>query len=214
MTFDFWGNTNGPLPAGGTGSTEYLGGGVGFSGTAPRKGAGALTTMEGGAATDWRLDIDAQSQGLAPGYYNPLISSLNVNSTTSADPNSFFTGPFPGQQAPAIQGTSGTALNGTIAFGWHTMTILADTVAGTAEFTIDSTLLGTLDQRATPVSIEGAGSLTLLDSFTSVSDADLPSDLVFAVFDNYKVEVVPEPTVASLLALSAFTFLRRRRKAA
>jgi hypothetical protein len=213
VTFDFWGNTVGPLPGGGTGSTEHLGGGVGFSGTAPRKGASALTTIEGNAASrDWRLDIDGTSQVLATGYYNPLITSLEINATTSADPNFFFTAPFPGQQAPPAQGDSGIAFNGTIAFGWHTMKILADTVAGTAEFTIDSTYLGTLDQRGTPVSIEGSGSLTLLDSFVSVSSGDLTTDLVFAVFDNYKVEVVPEPTVAAILGLSALTVLRRRRR--
>jgi hypothetical protein len=217
VTFDFWGNTNGPLPGGGTGSTETLGGGVGFSGTAPRKGASMLTTMEGGATIDWRLDKDAAAQALTTGFYNPAITSRDVTAATSSDPSFFFTTPFPGQQAPAVQmalGTTGTALNGTIAFGWHTMTILADSVAGTAQFTVDSSNIGTLTQSGTAVSIAGGGSLTLLDAFTSVSNADLNADLVFAVFDNYKVEVVPEPTASSLLALSAFLLVRRRRYAA
>jgi hypothetical protein len=100
----------------------------------------------------------------------------------------------------------------TIAFGWHTMTILADSVAGTAQFTVDSTFIGTLTQTGTLVNIAGAGSLTLLDAFTSVSNPDLTADQVFAVFDNYKVEVVPEPTASSLLALSAFLLVRRRRR--
>lgn len=209
VTFDFWGNSD--L---GSAGTEYAGGGVGFSGIAPRKGASAITTIEGGAATDWRLDIDASSQGLATGYYNPSIISLNVNSTTSGDPNFFFTGPFPAQQPPIQQGISGFPFNGTIAFGWHTMTILADSVAGTASFTIDSTFLGTLDQHLTAVSIAGAGSLTLLDSFASISNADLTADLVFGLFDNYKVEQVPEPNAAFLVGLSALTLARRRRRKA
>ena len=217
VTFDFWGNTIGPLPAGGTGSTEHLGGGVGFSGVLPRKGASALTSIEGGVGSassirDWRLDIDAAAQPLGNGYYNPLITSLDVNGTTSADPNFFFTGPFPGQPAPPVQGTSGTALNGTIAFGWHTMTIEADSLAGTAKFTIDSTYLGTLDQSLTIVDVAGSGSLTLLDAFTSVSSADLTTDLVFALFDNYKVEFIPEPSTAALIAASPILWLRRRRK--
>jgi len=211
VTFDFWGNTNGPLPGGGTGSTEYLGGGVGFSGTLPRRGASAITTMEGGATLDWRLDKNAASQALATGFYNPAITSLDVNGTTSGNPSSFFTTPFPGQQAPAIQGTTGTALNGTIAFGWHTMTIEADSFAGTARFTIDSTYLGTLTQATTAVDIAGGGSLTLLDSFASISNSDLAADLVFAVFDNYKVEAIPEPAVGTLLALAAMPLMRRRR---
>jgi hypothetical protein len=207
VTFDFWGNY------GGSSTTEYLGGGLGFSGAAPRKGASLLTSMDGGAATDWRLDKDAQQQDLPTGFYNPAITSLNVNATTSADPLFFFTGPFQGQSAPPVQGTI-TALNGTVAFGWHTMTILADSDAGTAQFTVDSTFIGTLTQSGTPVSIAGAGSLTLLDAFTSVSNPDLTADRVFAVFDNYKVEAVPEPTVSSLFALSVFLLVRRRRNAA
>ena len=91
VTFDFWGNTNGPLPGGGTGSTEHVGGGVGFSGTAPRKGASMLTSIEGGVGStglDWRLDKDAAAQPLSSGFYNPAITSLDVNGTTSAIPAS------------------------------------------------------------------------------------------------------------------------------
>ena len=216
VTFDFWGNTNGPLPVGGTGSTELLGGGVGFSGALPRKGASSLISIEGNVGTttgiDWRLDKDAAAQVLTSGFYNPAITSLNVTAATSTDPSFFFNGPFPGQSAPAVQGVAGTAYNGTIAFGWHTMSILVDSDAGTAQFTIDSTLLGTLTQTGGAVSTAGSGSLTLLDSFNSISSSDLTSDPVFAVFDNYKVESVPEPAVASLLALSALPLLRRRRR--
>jgi hypothetical protein len=212
VTFDFWGNTNGGLPVGGTGSTEYLGGGVGFSGTLPRKGASALASIEGNGNPDWRLDKDAAAQSLASGFYNPSITSLNVTSATSADPSFFFNGPFPGQPAPGVQGVTGTPYNGTIAFGWHTMTIEADSIAGTARFTIDSTYLGTLTQATGALSIAGAGSLTLLDPFGgSISNSDLVADQVFAVFDNYRVEVIPEPAVGSLVALSALPLLRRRR---
>jgi hypothetical protein len=168
--------------------------------------------MEGGATTDWRLDKDAVSQALASGFYNPAITSLDVTSATSSNPSFFFTGPFPGQQAPAIQNTTGTALNGTVAFGWHTMSILADSNAGTAEFTVDSTYIGTLNQSTGALSIAGAGTLTLLDSFTSTSNTDLTADRVFAVFDNYSIVAVPEPTGASLVGLSVgFVLLQRRR---
>lgn len=218
VTFDFWGNTWGtsaqPLPVGAAGSTELVGGGVGFSGTLPRKGASALASTDGNVnGSDWRLDKDAAAQPLASGFYNSAITSLNISSATSSDSGFFFSGPFPGQTAPAIQGVVGTPYNGTIAFGWHTMTILVDSDAGTAQFTVDSTLLGTLTQSGTAVNTAGSGSLTLLDSFVSISSSDLTTDPVFAVFDNYKVEsVVPEPAVASLLALSAVPLLRRRRR--
>ena len=91
------------------------------------------------------------------------------------------------------------------------MTILADSNAGTAEFTVDSTYIGTLTQATGALSIAGSGSLTLLDSFASVSSADLATDQVFAVFDNYLV-TVPEPTTATLLGLSSLSLLARRRR--
>jgi hypothetical protein len=215
VTFDFWGNTNGPLPVGGTGSTEHLGGGVGFFGALPRKGASSLISIEGNVGgtngLDWRLDKDSAGQLLTSGFYNPAITTLNISSATSTDPGFFFNAPFPGQSAPAAQGVTGTAYNGTIAFGWHTMTILVDSDAGTAEFTIDSTVLGTINQSTGAVSTAGSGTLTLLDSFNSISSPDLTTDPVFAVFDNYKVESVPEPAVASLLAFAILPLLRRRR---
>lgn len=215
VTFDFWANTNGPLPGGGTGSTELQGGGVGYSGTTPRAGASLLVSGEGGLTQDYRMDKSASAQALGAtgALYNPAFTSLNVNATTSANAANPFTAAFPGQSAPAAQsGTTGTALNGTVAFAWHTMTILADVNAGTASFWIDDLNIGTLTQAGTVVSIAGSGSLTILDSALSISNADLNADLVFAVFDNYKVEAVPEPSGITLLGLCTLPLLRRRRK--
>lgn len=216
ITFDFWANTNGPLPGGGTGSTELLGGGVGYSGTTPRAGASLLVSGEGGLTQDYRMDKSAAAQALGAtgALYNPAFTSLNVNAASSATPANPFTAAFPGQSAPAAQsGTTGTALNGTVAFAWHTMTILADVDAGTASFWIDNLSIGTLNQSGTTVSIAGSGSLTILDSAgTSISNADLSADLVFALFDNYKVEAVPEPSGLALLGLTGLTLLSRRRR--
>ncbi|MES2709472.1 MAG: hypothetical protein V4726_22940 [Verrucomicrobiota bacterium] len=216
ITFDFWANTNGPLPGGGTGSTELLGGGVGYSGTTPRAGASVLVSGEGGLTQDYRMDKSSSSQalGAAGALYNPAFTSLNVNATSSADPSNPFTAAFPGKSAPVpVQaGTTGTAHNGTVVFGWHTMTILADVSAGTASFWIDNLSIGTLNQSGTAVSVAGSGSLTMLDSATSISGADLTTDLVFALFDNYKVEAVPEPSGLALAGLATLPLLRRRRR--
>ena len=152
VRFDFWGNTVGPLPAGGPGSTEYIGGGVGFSGTVPRAGASLLTTIEGGSAVDWRLDKGATPQVIAGGSYNPAIVTRD-----GGDP--YFSAAFIGQSPPAAQTAlfpatqTGTIGNGSIGFKWYTMQIDVDSAAGTAAFAIFDptssvlTNIGTLTQR-------------------------------------------------------------------
>lgn len=216
VKFDFWGNTVGPLPGGGTGSTEYVGGGVGFSGTAPRAGASLLTTIEGGSTIDWRLDKGAAAQAIAGGPYNPAILSRD-----GADP--YFSAAFIGQSPPAPQTAlfpltqTGTIANGSTGFKWYTMQIDVDSIAGTAAFGIINptssvlTNIGTLTQTGGAVAVTGSGSLTLLDGFTSVSNANLTDDLVFAIYDNYSVTQVPEPTGMMLLGLSCLAMTRRRR---
>ena len=218
VTFDFWGNSVGPFPAGGTGSTEYIGGGVGFSGTNPRAGASLLTTIEGGSGVDWRLDKGATAQTIASGSYNSAVASRDGN-----DP--FFSGAFIGQSAPAAQTTlfptiqTGTIGNGSVGFKWYVMQIDVDSSAGTAAFSIinptnnASSLIGTLTQTGGAVAVTGSGSLTLLDSFTSVSNSNLANDLVFAVFDNYSVVQIPEPTGMALLGLATIVLGRRRARA-
>ena len=210
VTFDMWGNSAGPFPAGGTGSTEYIGGGVGFSGTSPRAGASLLTTIEGGSATDWRLDKGAAAQAIAVGGpYNPAILSRD-----GGDP--YFSAAFPGQTPPVVQAQVGTVTNGAIGFKWYSMQIDVDGTAGTATFSILNpstnvlTNIGTLTQTGGAVAVTGSGSLTLLDAFTSVSNADLNADMVFAIYDNYRV-VVPEPSSMLLLGLSGLLIGRRRR---
>lgn len=216
VNFDFWGNTVGPLPVGGTGSTEYVGGGVGFSGTTPRAGASLLTTIEGGSATDWRLDKGATAQTVASGSYNPAIISRD-----GGDP--YFSSAFIGQSPPAAQTTlfpatqTGTIANGSTGFKWYVMQIDVDSTAGTASFSILNpttsvlTNIGTLTQTGGAVAVTGSGSLTLLDAFTSVSNSSLTDDLVFGIYDNYTVTQIPEPSGAMLLGLACLFMNRRRR---
>ena len=218
VTFDFWGNSVGPFPVGGTGATEYLGGGVGFSGISPRAGASLLMTIEAGSSIDYRLDKAAAPQTVsAGGPYNPAIASRD-----NSDP--YFSSAFIGQSPPSAQTTlfpatqTGTIANGGIGFKWYSMQIDVDSILGTATFSVLNpassvlTNIGTLNQTGTAVPVTGSGSLTLLDSFaTSVSNASLTDDLVFAVFDNYRVVQIPEPSSIGLLGLAGLLAKRRRR---
>ena len=218
IKFDFYGNSLGAFPTGGTGSTEFIGGGAGFSGAVPRAGASLLTTIEGGSASiDWRLDKGMSTQSVANAY-NPSI-------TTRDNSDAFLSAAFAGQTPPAFQQTTfpssqtGTLQNGTTGFKWYVMQIDVDSVLGSAAFSILNpttsavTSIGTLSQTGGAVSVTGSGSLTLLDPFaTSVSNVTLADDLVFALFDNYSVTQVPEPAGASLFGFVGLLCLRRRRR--
>lgn len=145
--FDMWLNAVGPFPLGGTGSTEFGGGAVGFDNatTTPLSGGSLLVSGEGGSGSDWRLyggdefqaygthiDPDTQVNDL----YAPEMPNANGNANSYLEPI------FPGKTAPDAQlnvdppitnlDQSGTLLNGTLGFRWSTFKFTVDTVAGTA----------------------------------------------------------------------------------
>ena len=62
VQFDFWINANGPFPAGGRGSTEYVGGAVGFDPAgAPQNGAAEQKTYT--AEEQHACSIEAMMNG-------------------------------------------------------------------------------------------------------------------------------------------------------
>ena len=203
VEFDFWINANGPFPDGGTGSTEFLGGGVGYDGTsATRSGALLIIDGEGGSSRDWRMYKDTGEQFVESGQYH-----IDSNNNSGVD----LSGYFPGLEAPLYQQTTypqqtGTLADGTGGFAWHHMTITVDSDLGTANFDVDGLSIGTLDTSiGSPVETSGYVQVMYADLFTSVSDNP---DLTFGVIDNFVV--TPEPASLTLLALAGIALLRRR----
>ncbi len=198
---DFWLNFN---SSGGT--TEFGGGFVGFDPTAgsPYSGAGFLGDTDGDTGADYRLYKDGNLQDIASGQY-AIPSNDNVDPVLQAQ--------FPGQTTPAAQGDAAvfnptnvivTAPNGTLGYGWHTLTIDVDSGAGTAKVAIDDFDIGTINSNVgDPVSLTGPFALTFADLFNSVSTKP---EFSFGVFDNVVVTQIPEPSSA-LLALCGLLVL-------
>ncbi len=204
MSFDFWSNYNGPAPAGGSGSTEYTGGGIGYDGTSVEssyEGSGArlLTVGDSSSARDWRMYKGATEQWVASNQYD-----VSTNNNTA--PEFAAIAPAVDISQFAGQGQTGITDIGGPAFAWHHVVITVIEAAGTAHFEIDGLSLGTCDNAiGSPTNLSGGIHLTHADYYSSMSGA-----LGFAVFDNLVVTDVPEPASLALLAIGGLALIRRR----
>jgi hypothetical protein len=226
VKFDAWLNVNGPFPDGGSGSTNYLGAGVGGNGTTnnfvANTGSGGWTAVNGenGSGIDYRLYKDAALQGVATnqyaagtatnarnglnGYYDSLggidVSNLPVQGANNG--------------GPAQQ--NGTSFLGSFGMDWHEVQLIVDADGGTGgaasmQWYIDGLRIGTLDAGANGA-FTASGRVTLSYSDPTTNASDLPTHS-FALIDNLTVnDAIPEPTSMGLILPAAFAFLSRRRR--
>lgn len=203
LTYDLWMNANGPLPAGGSGSTEAMMVGVGFDDSAAiqigdTNGTYFTVTGEGGSGTDIRS------------FTNDGFNAAGINqgpSNNSAD--AYYAGIFPGGidvGALPVQGGQdnqiGTTAQGQMAFEWHEVQV--DVTGSKVDFYIDGLLIAS-DADA---DVDGNIMVGYGDYFSSLSDAPQWS---FGIVDNLQVNVIPEPTSVMLLLLGSLGLAARRR---
>jgi hypothetical protein len=225
VKFDAWLNVNGPFPAGGSGSTNYLGAGVGGDGTTnnfvANTGKGGWTAVNGecGSGIDYRLYKDAALQGVATaqyaagtaanarnglnGYYNILgnvdVSNLPVQGVNNG--------------GPAQQ--NGTSYQGSFGMAWHQVTLYVDADGGTGgapavQWWIDNLPIGTLNAGIGAFSSNGSVTLSYSDPTSNMSDLPTHS---FALIDNLVVDAgIPEPTTLALLLPAGLVAAARRRR--
>jgi hypothetical protein len=198
LRFDMWMNVNGPLPGGGTGSTEFLTAGLGHdsvtnnfhtgtSGTSTGAGGWFAVSGEGGSTRDFRAYKNNFEQFAESGQFAASTSSAGGgahNNTTA-----YYATTFPGNAPPVQQQIdfpqqTGTAAAGTPAFGWYQVEVRR---TGTrVRWSINGLRIAELDQNigTTVFALDGNIAIGYLDPFTSVSDNPA---LSFGVIDNVRV---------------------------
>jgi hypothetical protein len=219
LLFDWWGNYNGPVNGGGTGTTQVSQFGIGTAGaatqwigSASKDSVSFAATLDGGSASDFRAYSSAANTSYAAGNAVYAAPAGAINNSTL-----YYGTPFPANAtAPAAQLAAyplqtGATAAGVTGFQWNKVEIAKQ--GTTATWTVNGTLLATID--LTTVTL-GGGNILFGDSDTNAGasvDATHPQ-LLFTLIDNVRVEAVPEPASVMLSALAAIGALaagRRRR---
>ncbi len=211
-----WMNFVGPAPAGGSGSTQLGGLGIGTAGLTPQWPGGTqnsvwyAATGEGGSAADWRAYSSAAPTGYpdaSPVYFAAGAGNRN---NTHAYYSSFGGVTIPATQTALFPGTqTGTTAVGTFGFEWHDSVV--DVVGGFATWSVDGTPIARVDLSTVTL---GGSNIHFMYSDINATSTTNPDLLNFMVVDNVVVTAVPEPATFIALGLGAAALLRRRRKTA
>lgn len=212
LRFDMWENFNGPLPVGGSGSTQAGGGGIGTAGTTAQWAGGAQDSIHFSTTTDGNssVDVRAYSSAAGSGYAadsGVFAAGTQAGSRNAADP---YYAQFGGNSAPAAQGISGTTGAGTMGFAWRDVVI--EKVGNNVTWSIDGLLLANVD--ASTVTLGGNNILLNMYDTSASSTTDNPNTYIFTLFDNVRVEAVPEPSMLAfglMGAVGALWAIRRRK---
>ena len=205
-----WINANGPFPAGGTGSTEFITAGVGTTGFNIQKSAGTsdgtwfAVDGEGQSGIDYRVYRGTALEGPTSTVYAAPNSPI---ASRTAD-NPYYQSTFPGESPPALQQANyplqqvGTLKPGTVGFAWRDVAISKE--GTTVTWSIDGLTVATVPN----ATISGDNVFVgYWDVFASVSDNPAMS---FGLIDNLRVDSVPEPSSAAAMIVGGLALFARR----
>jgi hypothetical protein len=208
LNFDMWLNYAGPLGVGGSGTTQLATFGWGSNGTGvqwPGLSSSVLlaTSLDGGSAQDYRL-YKNNAQDTAVASY--AAASQNNSAT-------YYTSLYGAQSAPSGQitlfpGQTGSTDAGEVAFRWVDVEI--QRVGSLLTWRIDGNPIASTD--VTGLTLSGSNIFFGLSDTNAASSTDANDFLIAAIYDNIRVDAIPEPGVTGLgMLCGAALFLRRRR---
>ena len=208
LNFDMWLNYVGPLGPGGNGTTQLATFGWGSNGTGvqwPGLTSSVMlgVTLDGGSSQDYRL-YKNNAQDTAVATY--AAGSQNNSAT-------YYTSAYAGQSAPASQlslfaGQTGITDAGEVAFKWYDVEI--QRAGNLLTWKIGGTLIASTD--VSTLTLSGSNIFFGLSDTNAGSSTDPNDFLNTAIYDNIRVEAVPEPALPVIsLLLGGVALLRRRR---
>ncbi|HMS54467.1 MAG TPA: PEP-CTERM sorting domain-containing protein [Fimbriimonadaceae bacterium] len=214
FTADVWMNFNGPLPAGGSGSTQVGGMGIGTDGLTAQWPGSVQTSLFFMASGDGNSSVDyrAYSSAAGTGYTDGSGVFFAGTGAGVRNHNNPYYAQFGGVQAPAAQvglfpQQTGTTLVGSQAFAWHEYKIVK--AGNEATFSIDGLNIARVDM--TGLTLSGNNIMLMHSDTNGTSSTDPNDQLINTIFDN--VKVVPEPGTFVAVGIGALLLLRRRKKA-
>jgi GH25 family lysozyme M1 (1,4-beta-N-acetylmuramidase) len=194
VRFDAWINVNGPFPGGGAGSTEFLTGGLGTSGTRPEWTGNASAdgyyfsiNGDGGSGDTATITADVNA------YIGPTVQPVatgdywaGTDVTARGNGNAYYTTTFPaGKAAPALQQANypqqtGNLSIGTFGLAWHD--VIVSKRGSTVDWVVDGVRFVTISNATYTASNVFVG---FWDPFASLSSNNV---INFGLVDNVRVE--------------------------
>ena len=219
LRFDMWLSFNGPAPTGGSGSTQIGGAGIGTAGTTAQWAGGVqdsiwfAATADGNSASDWRAYSPTAGTSYLPGsgvYAAGTGTSPDARNHLHPYYASLGNVTAPPAQLALYPQQTGNTLVGSAGWAWHDVSILK--LGNTVTWTVDGLLIATIN--ASDDTANTGDNILLMYSDTNATSSTDPNDvnLLFGLFDNVRVTMVPEPSALALVGLGGLAMLLRRRK--
>lgn len=189
LRFDWWANAPGPMPDGGTGSTQLSTYGITRGGTFPQWPGGASSSDalyfawsgEGGASQDIRVYTNAGAR--MPVSAGMLVAGTNAAAEDAAHPYYAVFGRLapPEAQAGMYPSQTGLTARGTPAFAWHD--VIIEKIGTTVTWTVDGVRMATVDVPNLVLSTN----IFLGQTDINAGQAGIP-EMLFGLYDNVRVE--------------------------
>lgn len=191
LRFDLWQNFNGPFPAGGSGSTQITGAGIGTAGTTPQWPAGTQDSLWFAATGDGESSTDYRAYSpVAPTGYDVASGVFAAGSRDHANLYYAELGreAAPNAQLEQFENQTGVTHSGAMGMQWRDVVITRQ--GNTVTWVVDGLLLATVDVSA--IAFGGGNILFMYSDINAGSSTDPnASDMAFGLVDNVRVELLP-----------------------